>query len=199
MAFRNRTADEIRDIYVSRLVDGRWTEPAAVHNDNWKIAACPVNGPALSARGESVVIAWFTGVHDQDQVFAAFSRDSGKNFSAPTKVHDEGAVGSVDVELLENGSAVVSWIEFAQQRSQFRIRRVDASGTSFPSSSVTSIAQVERVATRDSRDMVMSFCLLGPTLRPEHKCERRLPFYGHQRERSQSSWPVNRTNSLDAL
>ena len=44
-AFRNRTEDEIRDIYVSRLENGKWTEPRAVYRDNWKINACPVNGP----------------------------------------------------------------------------------------------------------------------------------------------------------
>lgn len=73
VAFRNRSADEIRDIYVSRLVDGRWTEPAAVHRDNWRIAACPVNGPALSANQRDVAVAWFTATGDQGHVFAAFS------------------------------------------------------------------------------------------------------------------------------
>lgn len=140
VAFRNRTLDEIRDIYVSRLVDGRWTEPTAVHDDQWKIAACPVNGPALSANGETVVIAWFTGVDDHGQVFAAFSKDAGKTFGPPIRVHDEGAVGRVDVELLQDGSAAVTWIEFAQQRSQFRIRRVDASGGLSPSSNVSAIS-----------------------------------------------------------
>src|SRR6187455_1735178 len=36
-AFRNRTDKEIRDIHVSRLEDGKWTEPTPVHNDNWDI------------------------------------------------------------------------------------------------------------------------------------------------------------------
>jgi hypothetical protein len=71
-AFRNRTEDEIRDIYVSRLDNGKWTEPKPVHADNWKIAACPVNGPMLSARGRDV-----SGlVHGRDDVghaYAAFS------------------------------------------------------------------------------------------------------------------------------
>ena len=58
IAYRDRSPKEIRDIYISRLVDGSWTEPVAVHNDNWHIAACPVNGPALSARGRSVAVAW---------------------------------------------------------------------------------------------------------------------------------------------
>ena len=83
VAYRNRTSDEIRDIYVSRLVGGKWTEPRAVHNDNWRIAACPVNGPALSANGRDVAIAWFTAVGDEGHVYAAFSSNAGETFGPP--------------------------------------------------------------------------------------------------------------------
>ena len=140
VAFRNRTTDEIRDIYVSRLVGGRWTAPMPVHNDSWKIAACPVNGPALSASGRDVAIAWFTGVGDEGHVYAAFSSNDGETFSAPIRADDVGAVGRVDVELLVDGSAAVTWIEFADQRSQFRIRRIERSGAKSASSTVAGIA-----------------------------------------------------------
>ena len=80
-AYRNRSDDEIRDNYVSRLVNGKWTTPQAVFNDNWKIAACPVNGPSLSANGNLVAMSWFTAKNDQGQAFAAFSQDAGKTFS----------------------------------------------------------------------------------------------------------------------
>ena len=60
-AFRGRTAAEIRDIHVSRLVDGAWTGPVPVHDDRWTILACPVNGPMLSARGTDVVVALVHG------------------------------------------------------------------------------------------------------------------------------------------
>ncbi len=113
VAYRNRTTDEVRDIYVSRMVGGKWTEPRAVHDDNWRIAACPVNGPALSANGRDVAIAWFTAVGDQGHVYAAFSSDSGATFGPPVRIDDAGAVGRVDIELLADGSAAVTWIEFA--------------------------------------------------------------------------------------
>lgn len=139
VAFRNRTADEIRDIYVSRLVGGRWSEPAPVHRDNWKIAACPVNGPALSAAERTVAIAWFTASGDQGHVLAAFSSDAGKTFGSPIRVDDVGAVGRVDVELVGADAAAVSWIEFANERSQFRIRRVARDGTRSDSTDVAAI------------------------------------------------------------
>lgn len=140
VAFRNRTQDEIRDIYVSRFVGGRWSKPTAVHDDHWNINACPVNGPALSARGRNVAVAWFTGTGARGRVFAAFSHDSGATFAAPIAIEDAGAEGRVDVELLATGSAVVSWIEFADQRSQFRVRRIDPSGSRTASTSVASIS-----------------------------------------------------------
>jgi hypothetical protein len=140
VAYRNRTSDEIRDIYVSRLVGGKWTEPRAVHNDNWHIAACPVNGPALSANGRNVAIAWFTAVGDQGHVYAAFSSNAGETFDPPVRIDDVGAVGRVDVELLADGSAAVTWIELADQRSEFRIRRAERNGSRSPSLAVSAIA-----------------------------------------------------------
>ena len=140
VAFRNRTTDEIRDIYTSRLVAGKWTAPVAVHRDNWKIAACPVNGPALSANGRDVAIAWFTAVGDEGHVYAAFSADAGATFGAPVRIDDVGAVGRVDVELLADGSAAVTWIEFANQRSELRIRRAERGGGRSPSLAVSAIA-----------------------------------------------------------
>jgi hypothetical protein len=128
VAYRNRTEDETRDIHVSRFVEGRWTESKPVHEDSWQIAACPVNGPVLSARGRDVAAAWFTGKGDQGRAFVAFSTDAGRTFGTPVRLDDAGALGRVDVELLPDRSAVATWIEFAGQRAQFRVRRVDRTG-----------------------------------------------------------------------
>jgi hypothetical protein len=130
VAFRNRSDKEIRDIYVSRFANGRWSAPTAVHNDGWRIDACPINGPAISARNRDVAVAWFTVQQDQGHTFAAFSRDAGRTFGPPIRVDDAGSLGRVNIELLTDGSAAVSWIEFANQRSQFRVRRVEPGGRS---------------------------------------------------------------------
>jgi hypothetical protein len=127
-AFRDRSAKEIRDIYVSRLENGKWTDAQVVHADNWEIDACPVNGPALSARGRQLVAGWFTGKDDKGQAYAAFSTDAGRTWSAPIRLDDQTSLGHVDVEMLDDGSAVATWVEFADDRSQFRMRRVEPSG-----------------------------------------------------------------------
>lgn len=128
-AFRNRTENEIRDIYISRFENGAWTASKAVHDDGWNIAACPVNGPMLSARGRDVAIAWFTVSRDEGHAFAAFSKDAGRTFGAPIRLDDSMSLGRVDIELLDDGSAIATWIEFADQKSHLRTRRVHASGS----------------------------------------------------------------------
>jgi hypothetical protein len=147
-AFRNRADGEIRDIYVSRFdaSTGKWSEPAAVHNDNWMMPACPVNGPSLSASGRRVAIAWFTMQQDQGHAFVAFSDDAGRTFGKPVRIDDELSLGRVDVELLADGSAVASWIEYStannsttNNTTSFRIRRIDRSGTLSPPITVTAI------------------------------------------------------------
>jgi hypothetical protein len=128
-AFRDRSDKEIRDIHVTRLENGKWTEPVAVHNDNWQIDSCPVNGPAISARERNVVVAWFTAANSQGQAFAAFSSDAGRTWGAPIRLDDGRSLGHVDVELLDDGSAVATWVEFAEQRAHLRMRHIEGNGT----------------------------------------------------------------------
>jgi hypothetical protein len=127
-AFRNRTDDEIRDIYVSRLEGDKWTDGKVVHDDGWHIEACPVNGPVVSARGRDVAVAWFTLLDNQGQAYAALSSDAGRTWGDPIRLDEAGSLGRVDVEMLDDGSAVATWVEFANARAQFRLRRIERSG-----------------------------------------------------------------------
>lgn len=136
VAYRDRSADEIRDIYVTRFEGGRWTDPTPVHDDGWKIEGCPVNGPAVSARGRDVAVAWFTAATGQGQAFVAFSHDTGRTFGQPVRVDDAVTRGQVDIELLADGSAAVSWVEIANQRSEFRVRRIEQGGMRSPAVTV---------------------------------------------------------------
>ena len=124
----NGVDGEIRDICVSRFAQGRWSEPAVVHADNWRIPACPINGPALSARGRTVAIAWYTVKQDQGHAYLAFSRDAGRSFAQPIRLDDSASLGRVDVEMLPDESALATWIEVGDGRSTFRARRVTIDG-----------------------------------------------------------------------
>jgi hypothetical protein len=129
IAFRDRSDKEIRDIAVSRFENGTWAAATTVHNDNFEMYGCPVNGPALSARGRQAAVAWFTVKHDQGQAYAALSNDAGRTWGAPIRLDEGVSLGRVDVEVLDDGSAVATWVEYADSRSQLRMRRVEASGT----------------------------------------------------------------------
>jgi len=128
VAFRDRSDEEVRDIAVSRFVDGKWSAPRRVHEDNWIIKACPVNGPSIDARGERTVVAWFTAARDTARVNIAFSDDAAESFGAPVRVDDGAPGGRVDVQFLDDGSAVVTWLERVGQASEIRLRRVWPSG-----------------------------------------------------------------------
>ena len=75
---RRRDSRQLRRAARQRQVDRR---RRPVFNDNWKIAACPVNGPSLSANGNAVAMSWFTVKNEQGQAYAAFSQDAGKTFA----------------------------------------------------------------------------------------------------------------------
>lgn len=139
VVYRNRTDDEIRDIYISRQIDGEWTEGVPVHDDGWEIAGCPVNGPAVEARGDAVAVAWFTAAGDVPHVKVAFSSDGGATFGPPQIVDDGNPAGRVDLLLLEDGATLVSWLErTGGEAAAVRMRRVPATGEMSESVSLTS-------------------------------------------------------------
>jgi len=128
-AFRDLVEeDQVRDIGVSRLTNGSWTPTTTVSPDNWMLDLCPVNGPMLSANGQNVAAAWFTVQEDQGQAYAAFSNDAGRTWGSAIRLDDGGTLGRVDVEILEDGTAVATWVEYAEGRSDFRLRLVAPSG-----------------------------------------------------------------------
>ncbi|MEO7386824.1 MAG: sialidase family protein [Gammaproteobacteria bacterium] len=131
--YRNRTDREIRDIAVSRFAGGGWQTPVILGNDQWQIAGCPVNGPAIAARGDRVVVAWYTAPNQQRRVQLAWSRDGGRTFGAPVVVEAGAVNGYVDVVLPVDDMAVVSWTGKAPGgQGHLRLRRVPAQGSPGP-------------------------------------------------------------------
>ena len=137
VAYRDRSAGEVRDIYVTRFTGSAWSAPALVHQDGWQINGCPINGPAVSARSRDVAVAWFTAKNDQGQAFVAFSRDAGRTFGPAARVDDGRSLGRLGVQLLADGSAAVSWVELANSMAEFRVRTVTPNGVRSPAVKVT--------------------------------------------------------------
>lgn len=130
VVYRDRSADEIRDIsVVRRLGSGDWSEPRTVHPDGWEIPSCPVNGPAVVADGENVAVAWFTAADDTPRVRVAFSGDQAGSFGPAHQVDLGQPVGRADVVFSDDGSALVSWVEDAgAEGGEIYVRSVSPDG-----------------------------------------------------------------------
>lgn len=113
--YRGRGGDEIRDIKIARYdtSSGTWSEPVTVHDDNWQIMACPVNGPRVVANGNNVAVAWYTGEGDNPRVSVAKSTDGGQTFGEPILVNetDYRVLGRTDLTISDEGTIYVSWMQ----------------------------------------------------------------------------------------
>ena len=151
--YRDRTTEEIRDIYVTRRVDGVWQPGVPLANDGWNIAGCPVNGPAIDAAGDLVVAAWFTAAENKPLVQVAVSKNSGKSFSEPIEIPSRQAIGRVGVAIVDQTSFAVSWLDTDNKGTYaINIRGLTVDGQAGPTRTVgrtgvmRTVPQLVRVA-----------------------------------------------------
>ena len=116
--YRDRDENEIRDMSIVRFVNGKWTAPKTIYTDYWKIAGCPVNGPRASAKGNTLAVAWFSAPEKNSKVNLVFSENGGETFYEPIRIDEGKGIGRVDVEMLDEKSAMVSWMENGHIKAQ---------------------------------------------------------------------------------
>ncbi|MDH3733237.1 MAG: glycoside hydrolase [Gemmatimonadota bacterium] len=165
-AYRDRSEAEVRDIAVVRGLGETWSEPAHVAADDWTIPGCPVNGPQLSARESGVAGAWYTGAGGP-HAFAAFSSDGGESFGPPIRIDEGLPIGRVDIEYVDAGSAIVTWVEGGDGGAQVMARRVFDDGSTGAAFTVSETSG-ERASgfprmVRIGDDLVVAFTLPGDT------------------------------------
>ncbi|PKP25229.1 MAG: hypothetical protein CVU03_08895 [Bacteroidetes bacterium HGW-Bacteroidetes-2] len=127
--YRDRSDAEVRDISIVRNVDGKWIEPKTIHNDNWEIFGCPVNGPSAVAFESTLAVAWFTGANNQAKVQAVFSKDDGETFLSPIQMDGGDPIGRVAIVLLDEENALVSWVEAFGEEAKVQVVKINISGT----------------------------------------------------------------------
>ncbi len=141
-AYRDRSDLEIRDISLVRPLADKVT-PRSLSKDGWKIQACPVNGPALAASGDSVTAVWFTMAGGKARVRAAVSRDGGDRFSPPVEVDGALPLGRVDVTILPKGDSLLSWLGRGEGGSaEIRAAFLDQAGVLKPAFKVATTSMV---------------------------------------------------------
>jgi hypothetical protein len=130
VAYRGRSEDEIRDIKIKKWSEASgWSEPFTVGNDNWKIAGCPVNGPALASFNNEYAVAWFSGAKEDPKVQLAFGKGGVNELDIPIKINSNPTMGRVDLVMISSTEAVVSWIEDIGDDTLIQLLKVDKNGS----------------------------------------------------------------------
>tara|TARA_B100000886_G_scaffold321343_1_gene263464 strand:+ start:38 stop:1237 length:1200 start_codon:yes stop_codon:yes gene_type:complete len=128
VVYRDRSKKEVRDIYITRKINGIWEAPAPVHNDGWIINGCPVNGPKVASNLNNLAVSWFTVSNGRPIVNLSFSKSNGKYFDTPLKINDLDAIGRVDIVFLNEKEVLVSYIEGDDNGTFLRIKKVSIDG-----------------------------------------------------------------------
>lgn len=118
VVYRGRSANEIRDTRLVRFDGKTWTSPRDVHADSWQIAGCPVNGPVVVAKGNTLWVVWYTEADGAPELRAARSQDAGDTFAAPvTLAKGPQVLGRASLALADE-HVLVAWLEQSQDDSQ---------------------------------------------------------------------------------
>lgn len=128
VVYRDRSANEIRDISYLIYTNGAWSIPRSVHNDNWKIAACPVNGPAIDSKEERVAVAWFTNTDATPQVLLSTTDYPASGFQKPIRIDSGTPLGRVDVKFLSKDQLTITWLESVGDKTFLQLKMLDFQG-----------------------------------------------------------------------
>lgn len=166
IAYRGHQADETRDNHyaVFDLATRTFSAPAPLRADGWKIAACPVNGPAADARGDALAVAWFTAASGEPRVFARHSPDAARNLTPPIRLDLGRPLGRIETVMLGDSSALFLWMEVgtAENAAGIYARRLFPDGKLSGARLVADTTQARssgfpRAALRPDGRVVVSF------------------------------------------
>ncbi len=113
---------------IVRKVGSKWTEPKTIYPDNWEIEACPVNGPRVAAIGNNLAVAWFSAPGNNGQVKVVFSDNGGESFYEPIVVDDGSPIGRVDLIMLSDSRAGISWLTQNEAGAFIKFAIINAKG-----------------------------------------------------------------------
>ena len=125
--YRNRTEEEVRDMYYSKLVEGQWSEPEVLHADNWLINACPVNGPEVSTYNKTLAVVWYTGADGEHKTKMKISHDEGNSFGDVILVDSPMSFGRVDVQM-DSANVYVTYLTKKDASAAIMLKVYDHSG-----------------------------------------------------------------------
>ncbi len=146
--YRDRSEDEVRDMYYTKITSGSHTTPTPLHEDQWKIAGCPVNGARSASKGDQIAVAWFTAAQNQPKVKVKFINASALTSKNALTIEDPNPMGRVDIDWIDSARVVVSWLSKTSRGAEIKIAELPTQ-TNDPS--VTGMTPVKSIATSESR------------------------------------------------
>lgn len=118
-----------------------------VTDDDWRIEACPEQGPALSisATGE-YHMAWHTQGNVRKGLFYAFSTDHGQHFSPPLRIGNFDRLASNPAVFATGKQVAIAWTEFNGESSQLLLMQSNDQGQTWQAN--RQIASTQSAADR---------------------------------------------------
>lgn len=123
VVYRDRTKEEVRDIYSSNYTNGEWSEPKVVSEDHWKINGCPVNGPQIAGYGEQSAIGWFSAANDRPEVKMMLAKRPG-----PQLLDSVTTLGKVRMTSMNEAGFAIVWVGLLEQVPHLNLRWFDWDG-----------------------------------------------------------------------
>ena len=174
VSYRGHTRDDIRDNLHTTfdLATASWSKPATLRDDGWKIAACPVNGPAADSLDSTLSVSWFTAAEGVARVFARTSVDAGATFTTPVQIDLGRPIGRLETVVLPDRSAVILWLEMKSENNAAGLyaRRLFPNGQLSAPQLLTTTTQARtggfpRAALRLDGSLLISFTQTGDSPR----------------------------------
>jgi hypothetical protein len=178
VAWRHLFDGGVRDIAVAHSVDGgrSFGQPVRASADNWKIDACPDDGPAMAIDGVGILhVVWPTLIHegsrDRMAIFHASSVDGGVTFSPRERIDDGRGAGASHPRLAvgHDNTVAIVWDQVGEGGRRVAGRLLgkraalplgdDARASSYPSITATQrsyiVAWTEQDKTAGSHIVVL--------------------------------------------
>jgi len=129
-AYRDHLPGEIRDIAITRQIDGVWSQPKTLNPDGWKINGCPTDGPSIASRNNEVGITWLTRAQEKPRIQIAISRDAGATFPKLLRVDDGNPLGRPSLTALDDDTYLALWLEKSgDDKVEIRLRKISVDGS----------------------------------------------------------------------
>jgi len=113
LIYRDRLPVEIRDF--SRLQinvqSGECSASKLLHEDGWKIAACPVNGASLAQNNDRFLAVWYTAAGNEPTIYHAWRNPADSEYSDPKPLHVNAPLGRIATAVDGHGEFYAVWLE----------------------------------------------------------------------------------------